>query len=113
KLGGATLRWHDARREQRTERRNLFERAVGMPEHVGELVDHPTIVGRNDLARRDVEVRLAREGRARRRVDAARDLEVSEAPAEGDLLLVVQRLAPEEQHGMLLEGGADLRPCRI
>src|SRR5207244_4107816 len=41
------------------------------------------------------------------------DLEVSEAPAEGDLLLVVQRLAPEEQHGMLLEGGADLRPRRI
>src|SRR3989442_8965928 len=34
-------------------------------------------------------------------------------PAEGDLLLVVQRLAPEEQHGMLLEGGADLRPRRI
>jgi hypothetical protein len=33
-----------------------------VPEHVGELVDHPPVVGRDDLAGPDVEVRLAREG---------------------------------------------------
>ena len=56
-----------------------LERAVAVPEHVGELVDHPPVVGRDDLARLDVEVRLAREGRARGRVHAARDLQRAEA----------------------------------
>jgi hypothetical protein len=59
-----------------------------VPEHVGELVDHPPIVGRDDLAGLDVEVGLAREGRARRRIDAARDLEGPEAAAERDLGVV-------------------------
>ena len=81
-----------------------------MPEHVRELVDHPAVVGGDDLAGLDVEVRLARERGARGRVHAAGDLERAEAPAEGDLRLVVEPGAAEEQHGVLVEGGADGRP---
>ena len=112
-LRGAALRRHDARGQQRAERRHRLEGAVAVPEHVGELVDHPAIVGRNDLSGLHVEVRLPRERRPRRRVHAARDLEIAEPPAEGDLPLVVQRLAVEDQNRVLLEGGADHRPARL
>src|SRR5262245_59367419 len=112
-LGGPARRRHDARGEERAERGHCLEGAVAMPQHVGELVDHAAVVGRNDLASLDVEVGLARERRTRRRVHAARDLEPAEALAEGDLLLVVQVLAAEQQDGVLLEGGANVTPRRI
>jgi hypothetical protein len=78
-----------------------------------ELVDHPPVPGRVHRAGRDVEVGLARERRARGRVHAPRDLEAAEALAEGDLLLVVEGLAGEDQHGVLVEGGADRPPGRV
>ena len=84
-----------------------------MPEHVGELVDHAPVVHRDELPRLDIQVRLAGEGRPRRRVHAPGDLERAEAMAEGDLRLVVQRPAAEDENGVLLEGGADLRPRGI
>ena len=112
-LGGAALRRDDARGQQRAERRHRLEGAVGVPEHVGDLVDHPPVIGGNDVAGLDVEVRLPRERCPRRRIHAARDLEVSEAAAEGDLGVVVQRGRVEDQHGVLLEGGADCRPGRL
>jgi hypothetical protein len=85
-----------------------------MPEHVGELVDHAPVVGRDDLARLDVEVRLAREGSPGRRIHAAGDFERAEASAEDCLRIVVERLAAEDEDGMLVEGGADFLPgCGI
>src|SRR2546426_6869786 len=88
-------------------------RRIAVPEHVGELVDHATVVGRDDGARLDVEVRLARERRSRRGIDAPGHLERAEAPAEDDLRVVVQPRAAKYQDGLLLEGGADLRPRRV
>ena len=78
-----------------------------MPEVVGLLVDHAHVVGRDRLARQDVEVRLPRELGAGGRIGAERRLQRAEILAEGDLLLVVHRLVAEEEHGMLLEGGQD------
>ena len=109
-LGGAALGRHDAPGEERAERGHRLEGAVAVPEHVRELVDHPPVLDRDDLTRLDVEVRLAREGGARGRVHAAGDLERAEAQAEGDLRLVIERGAAEEEHGVLVEGGADGRP---
>ena len=113
KLGGPAFGRHDARGEEGAEGGHGFEGAVAVPEHVGELVDHAPVLVGNDFARLDVEVRLAREGRARRRVHAAGDLEPTEALAEGDLLLVRQELAAEKQDRVLLEGGADVVPRRV
>jgi hypothetical protein len=62
---------------------------LNVPQHVRELVDHPPVLRRHDLAGRDVEVRLPRERRARCGVHAAADLELAEAPAERDLRVVV------------------------
>jgi hypothetical protein len=112
-LGGAAFRRDDARGEEGAEGGHGLEGAVAVPEHVGELIDHTTVLGRDEVASLDVEVRLAREGRARRGIHAAGDLEGTEALAEGDLLVVVQGLPAEEEDGMLVEGGADLRPGGI
>jgi len=43
-------------------------------------------------------------------IHAAGDLEVSESAAEGDLTLVIERLAAKDQHRVLLEGRANLGP---
>src|SRR5438105_4455038 len=109
-LGGAALEWNDARREQRAERGHRLERRVAVPEHVRELINHAPVVGRDDRAGLDIEVRLARERRACRRIDALRDLQRAEAPAECDLRVVVEPGAAEDQHRVLLEGGANLQP---
>jgi hypothetical protein len=81
-----------------------------VPEHVRELIDHAAIVRRNDVAGLDVEIRLAREDGSRRGIHAPRRLERTEAAAERDLALVVQSLAAEHEHGVLVERGADDMP---
>src|SRR5688572_8045148 len=107
-LGGAALGRDDAARQQRAERRHLLEGAVAVPELVGELVEHPAVVGRDHLAGLDVEVRLALERRAGGRVGRERHLQRAEAAAEGGLALVVERLAGEDDDRVLLERRADL-----
>jgi hypothetical protein len=109
-LGGTALRRDDPRREQRAERRHGLERAVAVPQHVRELVDHPPIVLRDHFAGLDVEIRLAREWRSGGRIHATGDLQVSESPAERDLALVVERLPAKDQDRMLREGRADVGP---
>ena len=109
-LGGTALRRDDPRREQRAERRHRLERAVAVPEHVRELVDHPSIALRDQLARRDVEIRLARERCSSSRIHAPGDFQVSESAAEGNLTLVVERLAAKDQDRVLLEVRANLGP---
>ena len=74
-----------------------------MPAHVGELIDHPPILGRDHVARLHVEVRLACERGARRGIHAAGDFERAEALAEGDLSERARRRAAE------LACDADLR----
>ena len=78
-----------------------------MPEVIGLLVDHAHVIRRDRLAGRDVEVGLARELGAGGRIGAERRLQRAEILAEGDLRVVVHRLVAEQEHGMLLERGAD------
>ncbi len=84
-----------------------------MPEHVGLLVEHAPVVLRDDLAGLDVDVRLAREGRAGAGVDAGGALDASETHAEGDLLVVGHRLIWKDQDRIVVEGGPDLGEGRV
>ena len=86
-----------------------------MPELVAGLVQHPAVAPGHELAFRvrvgevdDVSAQavLAAEG-------AHGGLERTEAQAEGRLLLVGQRLAVEDQHGVLVEGVGDAGEGRV
>src|SRR5262245_52425142 len=78
-----------------------------MPEVICLLVDHAHVVGRDRLASQDVEVGLALELGAGSRIGQSRGLERAEQLAELDLFVVVHGLIAEEEHRVLLEGGAD------
>ena len=81
-----------------------------MPELVALVIEHPPVVGRQRVAL-GVHVGEIGDLRGHARVlrDAARGLlQRAEAAGEGYLLVVGQVLIVKDQHGVLLEGGADL-----
>src|SRR3989454_7851065 len=108
----AALRRDRARVQDRVLRRDHLERAVGMPQPVADREQSPPVVPREDVV---VLVEVGHVGEGRRQpvlvgsaqAGADRVLELTEAPAEGELLLVVELLIVEDEHGVLVHPGMD------
>jgi hypothetical protein len=123
-LGLAALGRHDARRQQRIARRHLLERAVGVPELIGQLAHAPAILAAHQLVGlgqvRDVgDVRIEPILVAGAQLADA-GLERAEPAAEFELLRIGDRLPGKHQHGMLKDRRLDLfhhgridRPAQI
>src|SRR6266540_4144558 len=103
-----------ARVQQRVLRRYHLERAVGMPEPVAEAEEPPPILPGEDLV---VLVEIGHVGKgggeavlvrcAQARADGVLDL--SQAPGESELLLVVDALIVEDEHGIAIHAGVNGR----
>src|SRR5438046_4203713 len=108
----AALRGDRARVQDRVLRRDHLERAVGVPQPVADREQSPPVVPREDVV---VLVEVGHVGEGRRQpvlvgsAQAGADcvLELTEAPAEGELLLVGELLIVEDEHGVLVHPGMD------
>jgi hypothetical protein len=122
-LGAAAPGRDGPRREQRELRGNLCEGTVGMPQPVAQLEEPLAIVGRDDLA---ILVEVGEIGDSlteagfRRLADCAGpllDLERTEIPREGDLLLIGDVLVVKNQHTVaihrILDGDSVLAADRL
>ena len=103
-------------REQRIARRNRLERAVRVPEPIAQTVHPPPIVQPKqavllveirDVGDVQIEPRLMI-----RPIGLDRRFQGSQQPAEGDLVLVRDRLIVENQHGVPIGRRDDFRGRR-
>ena len=112
-FGVAALRVHHPRRQQREFCRDRAERAVGMPQAVAEIEQMGAAVLRQRLAvlaeigdvvepRGQAVIFLLGHGAA------ARLLALAEIQRKGQLLLVGNVLAVEDQHGVFVHAGLDV-----
>jgi hypothetical protein len=115
-LGVASAGRDGPRVEQRVFRRDDFERAVRVPETVADGEEPPPIVPRvhaivlveiGDVGERRRQAVLVRRAQA----GPDRVLDLPQAPGEGELLLVAQRLIVEHEHGVAVHAVVD--PCDL
>ena len=78
-----------------------------MPQHIGLLIGHAAVIGRNHRAGLDIEIGLPGKRRAGGRIDRPGRLQRAEIFTERDLAGVVERLFWKNQHRPAVEGGAD------
>src|SRR4029078_1094352 len=111
-FGLAAMIRHDARGQDRGERRNSLEGRVGMPELIGFVAKRIAMVRRHYFAvgaysGESDEMRAGAE-----RADLGQ-LRLTKPAREGELAVVVDLLTAEDEHGVLLESGAHVFVGRV